>query len=332
MGPLSLSKNPGVDKGPQPLMFNPALTTCASERMKTQRFSYFVGFAARERMREAKPVKLKKVAFSHFFDTLDFAVKYVQSVKCDAAPLTKSGISIIIISAQRERKFVNLMRKLTVIISLIVCALLVFGCAKAPEQPAAPEEQEASRPDDSEPPMDSGFTWDDGTAEDMEGHIIYPDIQLNFKEDGRVLEFTGEDLSGNAVDSKELFAKVKVTMINVWGTFCSPCIMEMPDLGELSREYADKDFQVIGIISDARSADSDESKAAVDIIERTKADYTHLLLSDSMIDSFVSEIYAIPTTIFVDSTGKVLCSSIVGSNAKESWAGAVDKVLEHVAE
>ena len=70
MPPLSLSKNPGVDKGPQPLIFNPALTTCASERMKTQRFSYFADFAARERMREAKPVKLKKVAFSHFFDTL----------------------------------------------------------------------------------------------------------------------------------------------------------------------------------------------------------------------------------------------------------------------
>ena len=305
-------KPPRVDKGLQPLMFNPALTTRASERMNVN------GLHKKYTMPAAPQP--------------DFAIKYVQSVKCDAAPLTKSGISIIIISAQRERKFANLMRKLTVIISLIMCALLVFGCTSAPEQPAAPEEQEASRPDDSEPPMDSGFTWDDGTAEDMEGHIIYPDIQLNFKEDGRVLEFTGEDLSGNAVDSKELFAKAKVTMINVWGTFCSPCIMEMPDLGELSREYADKDFQVIGIISDARSADSDESKAAVDIIERTKADYTHLLLSDSMIDSFVSEIYAIPTTIFVDSTGKVLCSSIVGSNAKESWAGAVDKVLEHVAE
>ena len=73
----SLSKNPGVDKGPQPLMFNPALTTCASERMKTQRFSYFADFAARRPaaagqfrpvsrggtscfLREAKPVKLKK--------------------------------------------------------------------------------------------------------------------------------------------------------------------------------------------------------------------------------------------------------------------------------
>ncbi len=63
-------ETPGVDKGPQPLMFHPALTTSASERMKTRRFSYFAGFAARERMREAKPVKLKKVAFSHFFDTL----------------------------------------------------------------------------------------------------------------------------------------------------------------------------------------------------------------------------------------------------------------------
>ena len=72
-GSLRLSKNPGVDKGPQPLMFNPALTTCASERMKTHRFSYFADFAARERMREAKPVKLKKVAFSHFFDTLKAA-------------------------------------------------------------------------------------------------------------------------------------------------------------------------------------------------------------------------------------------------------------------
>ena len=68
--PVQSVEKPGVDKGPQPLMFNPALTTCASERMKTQRFSYFAGFAARERMREAKPVKLKKVAFSHFFDIL----------------------------------------------------------------------------------------------------------------------------------------------------------------------------------------------------------------------------------------------------------------------
>ena len=83
--PGSLPKNPRVDKGPQPLVFNPALTTqgelprwgkrrppggCASERMKTQRFSYFADFAARERMREAKPVKLK--------DPKEFSLRAIQ--------------------------------------------------------------------------------------------------------------------------------------------------------------------------------------------------------------------------------------------------------------
>ena len=52
-------------------MFHPALTTGASERMKTYRFSYSAGFAARELMREANPVILEKVANSHFFDTLN---------------------------------------------------------------------------------------------------------------------------------------------------------------------------------------------------------------------------------------------------------------------
>ena len=53
-----------------PLNFIPALTACTPERMQTFRFLYLAGFAAREREREAKPVKLKKVAFSHFLDTL----------------------------------------------------------------------------------------------------------------------------------------------------------------------------------------------------------------------------------------------------------------------
>ena len=67
---LSLSKNSGVVKGRMPLKLIPALTACTSERMKTFRFSYFAGLAARELMRQAKPVKTRKVAFSHFFGTL----------------------------------------------------------------------------------------------------------------------------------------------------------------------------------------------------------------------------------------------------------------------
>ncbi len=73
----SLSKNPGVVKGPQPLKLIPALTTCASKRMKTLRFSYFAGFAARERMREAKHEKnSKKWQYATFSTLTPFIQNY----------------------------------------------------------------------------------------------------------------------------------------------------------------------------------------------------------------------------------------------------------------
>ena len=66
-------EKPGVVKGPQPLKLIPALTTCALKRMKTLRFSYFAGFAARERMREAKHEKNSKKWQYATFSTLKCA-------------------------------------------------------------------------------------------------------------------------------------------------------------------------------------------------------------------------------------------------------------------
>ncbi len=37
--------------------------------------------------------------------------------------------------------------------------------------------------------------------------------------DGSGISFQTTDLDGNAVDSAELFAKNKITMINIWGTY-----------------------------------------------------------------------------------------------------------------
>ena len=41
------------------------------------------------------------------------------------------------------------------------------------------------------------------------------------------------DLDGNEVDSS-IFADYDLTMINIWATFCNPCLSEMPELAELS--------------------------------------------------------------------------------------------------
>ena len=74
--------------------------------------------------------------------------------------------------------------------------------------------------------------------------------------------FTAQDLDGNQVD-QSIFADADLTMINVWGTFCTPCLDEMPDLGELSEEYKDKGMQIIGICSDTVNADRKLDEAQV---------------------------------------------------------------------
>ncbi|MDO7203808.1 TlpA disulfide reductase family protein [Paraclostridium bifermentans] len=41
-------------------------------------------------------------------------------------------------------------------------------------------------------------------------------------------------------------------MINIWGTSCIPCIDEMPELQELSKEVKSKGVNVIGLYRYAR--------------------------------------------------------------------------------
>ena len=47
--------------------------------------------------------------------------------------------------------------------------------------------------------------------------------------------FTTQDLSGNTVDNS-IFAQKELTVLNIWGTTCAPCITEMPELQEWSEE------------------------------------------------------------------------------------------------
>ena len=59
-------------------------------------------------------------------------------------------------------------------------------------------------------------------------------------------EFEVTDLDGKKVD-KSIFQEADVTMVNVWATFCNPCLEEMPYLAELSKEYDSKNVQIIGL-------------------------------------------------------------------------------------
>lgn len=133
--------------------------------------------------------------------------------------------------------------------------------------------------------------------------------------------FETVDLNGNAV-TNEIFYGKDLTVVNVWGTFCNPCIDEMPDLAEWS-EAMPENVQLIGLVSDLNSTEDAETlELAQAICEATGADvYTSLVANDDFTE-LLSGVIGVPTTFFVDSTGAIVGEPIVGANVPGCQAAA----------
>ncbi len=153
-------------------------------------------------------------------------------------------------------------------------------------------------------------------------------------ENGILSSFSTTDISGTDVDESAL-ADYELTMVNVWATFCSPCIREMPDLGELAEEYKAKGVQIVGLVSDVldsdRTINQSQLNTAKEIVDKTNADYIHLLPSNDLI-GLLSQISSVPTTFFVDKDGNQVGSAYLGSKSKADWKSIIDKTLSEVSE
>lgn len=138
--------------------------------------------------------------------------------------------------------------------------------------------------------------------------------------------FEADTVEGDVWNSDK-FADAKLTMINVWATYCNPCLAEMPDLGELAAEYDGAEFQIIGVVSDVMADDSADNIAYVkQLISETKANYPHLLLNESLYASFVGAVSAVPTTFFVRQDGSMV-GYLTGAMDKENWKVLIDDLL-----
>lgn len=151
------------------------------------------------------------------------------------------------------------------------------------------------------------------------------DVQTETEPTGKdVVSFQAVTLEDETVDEGILSGK-KLTMVNIWATYCSPCIGEMPELGEIAREYADKGVQIVGIVSDVQ--EGDDVTTAKDLVDETGADYTHLLLNQQVYMTFLNGVTAVPTTIFVDEEGNQVGERYVGAKSKEEWVEIIETLL-----
>lgn len=145
--------------------------------------------------------------------------------------------------------------------------------------------------------------------------------------------FTTTDIDGNKV-TQDIFKDHDLTMVNIWATFCGPCLREMPELGEINTEYADKGFQIVGIVTDVITNDGTISASQIETakyaIEETGASYKHLLPSMDLLMGPLQEASVVPTTIFVDKEGKQVGEIQTGARSKEDWEVIIKDLLEQV--
>jgi peroxiredoxin len=102
----------------------------------------------------------------------------------------------------------------------------------------------------------------------------------------------------------------KLRLVNVWATWCGPCVIEFPDLVKTNRMYRGRDFEIITISADS----TDNSERVLAFLRAQQASTTNLLFDGPNTDSLAEAVDpkwsgALPTTILVAPGGKVIWRS-----------------------
>ncbi len=123
------------------------------------------------------------------------------------------------------------------------------------------------------------------------------------EEDGDAIRFTTYTLDGKKV-TEDIFSGYDITVVNIWGTFCDPCIAEMGDYASLYKNLPEG-VNLIGIVNDVYDGVDSNKEEAEEILNKAGAKFTNLVISDSIYD-VVAPYRVIPSSFFVDSKGHIL--------------------------
>lgn len=124
--------------------------------------------------------------------------------------------------------------------------------------------------------------------------------------------FTLQDLSGKEVSLSSY--KGKPLVVDFWATWCGPCKIEIPWLEKLQDQYASQGLTIIGISADDLDKSDPaklftEKREISDFAAKMRINYPVLLDADAIADSY-GGVDSLPTTFFIDRTGKIVASTV----------------------
>ena len=143
-------------------------------------------------------------------------------------------------------------------------------------------------------------------------------------------EFTTQDINGTEY-TQEMFQDFDLTLVNLFATWCSPCVAEMPELEELYQDLKDRGVNVVGFVPDGVDENGEvipESLTqAQELVEQTGVTYPVLLPDPTFLNGRLLGVMAVPETFFVDKNGNMVGTVYRGSGSYEDWLAVVEEEL-----
>ncbi len=99
----------------------------------------------------------------------------------------------------------------------------------------------------------------------------------------------------------------KLRLINVWATWCGPCIIEFPEFVEMQRMYGARDFEVVSVSMDRPGM----QEKVLKFLEENQAAFTNYLSVESDRDAFIEALNPnwygnLPLTLLLAPGGEVI--------------------------
>lgn len=139
------------------------------------------------------------------------------------------------------------------------------------------------------------------------------------------------DISVKLIEKDETISvlanKGKINIINFWGTWCTPCVQEIPGFIEVSNQYVD-DVTLLEV-HDSGNYSSEEALSFIEGWESLGTDNVIWAVDDANEGAYkaLGGISSYPRTIIIDKNG-IVQYLIDGKTSKETLQGYIASLLQ----
>ncbi|WMI80720.1 TlpA family protein disulfide reductase [Anaerotignum sp. MB30-C6] len=154
-------------------------------------------------------------------------------------------------------------------------------------------------------------------------------VQAQVDIDKQYLNFMSTTLDGDSITST-MFYDYDLTVVNFWASYCYPDINELDTLQafyeELKQKYPNVNFVQVVIDTPGEGAE--------DIVEKAHKEagvtFTTIIPDKNMASWIIENLNGLPTSIFVDKTGKPLPQKIEGVKDLDYYITTTDSMLKEI--